>query len=101
MARADPEAPLPRLHPTAPVLNDIESAPATRSGTPLGTPGTPVSKEKSGITGREKADRRAGKKGGGLTAGDECEFKSSLLCPAYDREWFWGGVCFSRGMERA
>jgi hypothetical protein len=68
MAR-DEDTPLPKLPPSAPVLNDVESAPGSRAATPPATvPASPVSPTREKEKGK---DRRAGKKGGGLTEGDE------------------------------
>jgi hypothetical protein len=70
MAR-DEDTPLPKLPPSAPVLNDVESAPGSRAATPPATvPASPVSPTREKEKGK---DRRAGKKGGGLTEGDEGE----------------------------
>ncbi|BEJ12224.1 hypothetical protein CspHIS471_0206840 [Cutaneotrichosporon sp. HIS471] len=71
MARNE-DTPLPKLHASAPVLNDIESAPASRSATPPATfPPSPVSPTKDGKDKDKHKDRRAGKVGGGLTEGDD------------------------------
>ncbi len=71
MAR-DEDTPLPKLPPSAPVLNDVESAPGSRAATPP-VPASPVSPTREKEKGK---DRRAGKKGGGLTEGDEGELAS-------------------------
>ncbi|GMK54012.1 hypothetical protein CspeluHIS016_0105980 [Cutaneotrichosporon spelunceum] len=73
------DIPLPKLHPSAPILNDIESAPASRSATPSPiSPSSGPPREGNGrppTRGRKdqdkQKDRRAGKKGGGLTEGDD------------------------------